>query len=447
MGYFERGGAHGDDPIRACAREARKHRPRPVSAKTRLRVTNATGNGILRAETRGFKTIRPTAGVIGSIMAAVAAAFLVAASPASAKYASLVLDVDSAQVLHSVNADTRNYPASLTKMMTLYLVFDALEDGRLDLDQRLAISARAARQPASRLGLGRGRTITVEDAILALVTKSANDAATVLAESLAGSETRFALVMTAKARKLGMSRTTFRNASGLPHRGQLSTARDMAVLAGALLRDHPHYYHYFSTERFTYGGVTHTNHNGLLDTYEGTDGIKTGYIRASGFNLVASVKRGGRRLIGVIFGGRSPNSRNRLMKTLLDKGFASLARTTPSAPPRRPVKKAKAERKGGSDANRRPNGGWGIQVGVYKTRKPAYEIARKAVTKAPEHLEGGLVTVVLLEKRNRRPLYRGRVLGIGKTQAYQACRVLKRQRMHCMELRMTDDVTVASTAN
>jgi len=172
--------------------------------------------------------------------------------------------------------------------------------------------------------------------------------------------------------------------------------------------------------------------------------------------LVASVKRGGQRLIGVMFGGSSPNARNRLMKSLLDKGFASLASIAPVPIVRRPAKKVKVAKvkkatkvkktakSGGADVNRRPVGDWGIQVGVYKTREPAYEIARKAVAKAPDILEGGRVTVVLLEKRNRRPLYRGRVLGIGKSQAYQACRVLKRQRMHCMELRMTDDVTIAS---
>jgi D-alanyl-D-alanine carboxypeptidase len=393
----------------------------------------------LRAQTKGFTTHWPAGKGIGLIMVAIAAFVLVTASPAAAKYASLVLDADSGRVVHAVNADTRNYPASLTKMMTLYLVFDALESGRLDLDGELAISARAARQPASKLGLDPGRTITVEDAILALVTKSANDVATVLAETMAGSERKFALVMTAKARKLGMARTTFRNASGLPHRGQLSTARDMAVLARALLCDHARYYHYFSTDRFTYGGVSHTNHNDLLDTYKGTDGIKTGYIRASGFNLVASVKRGERRLVGVIFGGSSPNARNRLMKTLLDKGFASLTQIAP-----RPTKKAEAKRSAGSGVRRRPSDDWGIQVGAYKTRQPAFEIARKAVAKAPDILEGGRVTVVLLEKRNRRPLYRGRVLGIDKSKAYEACRVLKRQKMHCMELRMTDDVTVAS---
>jgi D-alanyl-D-alanine carboxypeptidase len=410
----------------------------------------------LRVDTKDFATVRPIRELVGLIVATVATALLVTASPAEAKYASLILDADSGRVLHAVNADTRNYPASLTKMMTLYLVFDALEDGRLHLDKGLKVTTRAAGQPASRLGLQRGEKITVEEAILALVTKSANDVATVLAESLAGSERNFALVMTAKARKLGMSRTTFRNASGLPNRGQLSTARDMSVLARALLRDHARYYHYFSTDHFTFSGATHANHNGLLTTYKGTDGIKTGYIRASGFNLVASVKRGGQRLIGVMFGGSSPNARNRLMKSLLDKGFASLASIAPVPIVRRPTEKmkvakvkkvtkvAKVTKNGGSDANRRPAGDWGIQVGVYKTREPAYEIARKAVTKAPDILEGGRVTVVLLEKRNRRPLYRGRVLGIGKSQAYQACRVLKRQRMHCMELRMTDDVAIAS---
>ena len=403
----------------------------------------------MRAETRGFIAVRPATWTIGSVVATVAAVLLLTATPATAKYASLILDADSGLILHAVNADTSNYPASLTKMMTLYLVFDALEDGRLDLKTDLVATTRAAGQPASRLGLHRGEKITVEEAILALVTKSANDVATVLAEALAGSEKKFALVMTAKARKLGMERTTFRNASGLPHNGQLSTARDMAVLARALLRDHARYYHYFSTDHFTYDGATHSNHNDLLTTYEGTDGIKTGYIRASGFNLVASVKRDGRRLVGVIFGGNSPYARNQLMKTLLDKGFASMATTAPrvtasrSTTPR-PTNKEEVAKNRDTGANQRPTGDWGIQVGVYKTRKPAYEIARKAITNAPDALKDGLVTVVLLEKGNRTPLYRGRVLGIDKSQAYEACRVLKRQKMDCIVLRMTDDVTVAS---
>ena len=384
----------------------------------------------------------------------------------SAKYAAMVMDADTGKILHAVNADTRNYPASLTKMMTLYLVFEALEEFRLHLDQDLTVSARAARQPSSKLGLGRGRTITVQQGILALVTKSANDVATVFAETLAGDERKFALVMTAKARRLGMDRTTFRNASGLPHRGQLSTARDMAVLGRALRRDFPQYYHYFSRLTFTFGGTTYVNHNKLLTKFKGTDGIKTGYIRASGFNLVASAERGGRRLIGVIFGGRSPAARNRLMIKLLDKGFGRIGAAGTAAaraPDIRPAAaRAKAHAKiaprrtGNADAggsrgrDAAPHAGsaggarWGIQVGVYKTYGPALEIARKAARKARGLLEGGRIEVVPLYKRNRKLLYRGRILGLDRDQAYRACRALRRIDINCMELRMKADVKVAS---
>ena len=213
---------------------------------------------------------------------------------ASARYASVVIDTLTGQVLHEVNADTRNYPASLTKMMTLYLTFEALESGRWTLNTRLKVSRRASRMPASRLGLRRGERIRVEDAILALVTKSANDVAVVVAEALGRSETKFARLMNRKAQALGMSRTSFRNASGLPNRRQLSTARDMATLALALIEDFPDYYQYFSTADFKYRGRRHENHNALLAHYEGTDGIKTGYTRASGYNLVASSVRDGR---------------------------------------------------------------------------------------------------------------------------------------------------------
>ena len=225
--------------------------------------------------------------------------------PAVAKYASIVIDADTGAVLHEVNADTRNYPASLTKIMTLYMVFEALGDSRLKLDDKLQFSVRATRQPPSKLGLGPADTITVENAILALVTKSANDVAVVIAEALGVTEKRFARLMTNKALALGMSRTSFRNASGLPNKGQLSSARDMSILAQAMLRDFPELYGYFSTRRFTYRGATYRNHNKLLGKYDGMDGIKTGYIRASGYNLVASVEREGRRLIAVVFGGES----------------------------------------------------------------------------------------------------------------------------------------------
>lgn len=362
------------------------------------------------------------------------AAFLLAlaSTPVHAKYASLVMDAETGRVLHAVNADTRNYPASLTKMMTLYLVFEALDKGRLSLDLGLDVSARAARQPASRLGLGKGTTISVGDAILALVTKSANDVATVIAENYSGSERRFALVMTAKARSLGMSRTTFRNASGLPHRGQLTTARDMAILARRLLTDFPQYYHYFSTDTFHYDGVSHRNHNKLLASYEGTDGIKTGYIRASGFNLVASARRGGERLIGVVFGGDSPGARDRHMAKLLDKGFRKLGTAPQQAkrlPPPLPPSRQSARKSAGKSGSQ-----WGIQVGAYKSYSPAYAIAVKARARAPAYLEGGRIRIVSNGKR--RPLYRARILGLSKRQAYRACRVLEKRNMPCMELRL-----------
>ena len=262
----------------------------------------------------------------GAAVLAAALTMLLAVPDVQARYASIVIDFETGQVLHEVNADTRNYPASLVKMMTLYMAFEALEEGNLTLDQELPVSRRAAGMPASKLGLKRGQTITVRDAILALVTKSANDAAVVMAEALGTKETRFARKMTKKARKLGMKRTSFRNASGLPNRRQLSTARDMARLARALQRRFPHHYAVFKTKAFSYKGRRYKNHNKLLSNYAGTDGIKTGYTHASGFNLAASTVRDGRRVIAVVFGGKTAKSRDRHMRKLLDRSFTKLAK-------------------------------------------------------------------------------------------------------------------------
>ena len=254
----------------------------------------------------------------------------VAAAAASAvgdvRYASIVIDAETGRVLSSSRADELRYPASLTKMMTLYMVFEALEKGELRLDERLYVSQNAAAQAPSRLGLKAGSTITVRDAILSLVTKSANDASVVLAEKLGdGSATRFARQMTEKARALGMSKTTFANPHGLPNTRQVTTARDMATLSLALLHDFPQQYRYFSTPSFTFNGVAMRNHNRLMAAYDGMDGIKTGYINASGFNLAASAVRDQHRLVGVVFGGRTATSRNEHMKELLDAGFAELS--------------------------------------------------------------------------------------------------------------------------
>jgi D-alanyl-D-alanine carboxypeptidase len=266
----------------------------------------------------------------------VAAALL--AAPAGRALArtqsAILLDYDTGQVLQAESPDAVTYPASLTKMMTLYLLFDALDAGRVTLDSRFVVSPRAASMPPTKLGLRAGSTIRVEDAIMALVTRSANDIACAIAENLAGSEDGFADLMTARARQFGMSRTTFHNASGLPDPEQQTTARDISMLATHLISDHPSYYHYFSRESFAFGRRRIGNHNHLLGVYAGMDGIKTGYTTASGFNLAASAVRGGHRLVAVVMGGASAPTRDARMVSLLNRGFDDLAhgRVRPTAP-------------------------------------------------------------------------------------------------------------------
>ncbi len=364
-----------------------------------------------------------------SLRAICAALFFIAAtaiaSPAAAKYASYVIDADTGEVLHALNQDTRNYPASLTKMMTLYLMFDRLERKQWTLNTRLKVSKRAARQPASKLGLRAGTTIRVKDAIMALVVKSANDVATVVAENISGKERSFALKMTAKARSLGMARTTFRNASGLPHRGQLSTAKDMSILARALQRDFPQFYGYFSKPTFRFQGKTYRSHNKLLKSYRGMDGLKTGYIRASGFNLAASATRDGRRIIGIVFGGRSSKQRNRHMAKLLDKGFAKLAPA-----PRTVIAKAPTRSKPNNKAKVTGKTVWAVQVGAFSRVDQASAAAKMAQAKAPRYLRHGQVLIVPLKKRSGKRLHRARIVGISKRDAFRTCRVIK----DCMEL-------------
>lgn len=354
--------------------------------------------------------------------------------PAFARYASIVVNAENGQILLATNADTPNYPASLTKMMTLYLMFEALDDGKWTLNSRLNVSARAARQPASRLGLKRGETITVKNAILALITKSANDVATVVAENLASNERNFALKMTAMARKLKMSRTTFRNSSGLPHRGQLSTARDMATLARSLLLRHTKYYYFFSTKSFRYSGRTYKNHNKLLTKYKGLDGIKTGYIRASGYNLVASVKRGNKRLIGVIFGGNNSRHRNQKMRKLLDKGFKKISKPLKIAS----TSKFSSKNKKPLSENRRtkkirPHRTWGVQVGAYRKYSQAYISAKSAKKIAMSQLSGGTINIVPLKTRRGKLLYRARIQGLSSKKAHRACEILEKKSRDCME--------------
>lgn len=247
------------------------------------------------------------------------------AGVAHAGYAAIVIDPATGEVISAVNADEQNYPASLTKMMTLYMTFQALQNGKLKVDQDLDVSTWAASRAPTKLGLRAGQTVSVNDCILGMVTKSANDAASVIAESLGGDEGHFAEMMTAQAALLGMNTTHFANASGLPDPNNTSTARDMAKLAIALYRDFPQYANYFATKEFVFRGQLIRGHNNLMDRYPGMDGLKTGFTDASGFNLASTAVRDGRRLFAVVLGGRSAGARDRLMARLLDDGFDNQA--------------------------------------------------------------------------------------------------------------------------
>jgi D-alanyl-D-alanine carboxypeptidase len=261
-------------------------------------------------------------GRLAALLWAVALVALLAgwrAEAGEARHASLVIDANSGSVLHAQAADEPRYPASLTKMMTLYMAFELIDMGRLSPASKIKVSENAAAAAPSKLDLDAGTEIQLIDAMRALVTKSANDMAIAIAEHIGGTEANFARLMTEKARRIGMASTTFHNASGLPDPGQVTTARDMATLALRLQDDFPRHYPLFSLRSFTYKGESHRNHNTLLFSYQGTDGIKTGYTRASGFNLVSSVTDGNRRIVAVVMGGTSGSARDKHMAQLIAK--------------------------------------------------------------------------------------------------------------------------------
>ncbi len=266
------------------------------------------------------------------------------------KYASIVVEGNSGKILHTANADTQTFPASLTKMMTLYMLFEALDSGKIKIKQTLPVSRKASRQIPAKLYVQKGDRISVRDAILALMVKSANDVAVVVAEALGGSEANFARKMTHKARELGMYNTVFKNASGVPNKYQKSTARDMATLSRALYNHFPGYYKYFKTKEFTFRGIKYHSFNKLLGKVQGVDGIKTGYINASGFNLASSAIRSGNRLFGVVMGGKSSKWRDRHMTQLLNSAFAKIRAEgrfipTPTNRPHNIIPRSKPQRK------------------------------------------------------------------------------------------------------
>ncbi len=408
----------------------------------------------------------------------------------SSKDSYLIVDANSGRELLSDRPDELRHPASLTKLMTLYLTFAALDSGRLSLGDALPVSTNALNAQPTKMGLA-GGMVVVRDAVMGLVTRSANDAAVVLGEALGGDEENFARLMTQKARQLGMSSTVFRNASGLPNREQVTTARDLARLANALLRDFPHYYPVFSVQTYSYRGRPLENHNRMLASYAGADGLKTGYTAASGFNLVMSAMRDNRRLIGVVMGGDTAFQRDRLMAELMDRGFAmagSLALSpwspqrmppsarynasnfvpgtaipeaprhapavaqaarppveptpAPSAAPPAPVRVASAAPAAASsavsaDPGQPPLGSWVIQVGSFSDSRSAQLALDRATTALPETARSHSAITVDEVQMAQKTFHRARLINLTQEEAVLGCRKLEQRKIYCSALQVT----------
>lgn len=392
----------------------------------------------------------------------------------SSKYAAIVVDARSGEVLYSKRADSPRYPASITKVMTLYLAFEALASGKIHLDDRVIFSPRAAAQPPTKLGVRAGDSITVADVMAAMATKSANDAAVAMAEKLGGTEQRFAALMTLRAQELGMTNSHFVNASGLPDSRQLTTAQDIAILSRAVMRDYPQYYSLFSTRGFNFRGQNLRNHNGLLYRMDGVDGLKTGFTNASGFNLAVSAVRDNRRLIAVVMGGPTVAARDRTAESLLLTGFDVLNRRargeqitvaqnffeapasveesgapsperpdssvlrivlTSTTPPARTSRIQIVEAKAVPKFNERTrkddakSGRWAVQVGSFNKRSDAREQISIVEKQFGKHFDDARAVA---EKDDGK--YRARFSGFSEKNAKAACQALKAKRQPCMIL-------------
>jgi D-alanyl-D-alanine carboxypeptidase len=367
----------------------------------------------------------------------------------SDRYSSIVVDAATGNVLEAANPDAIRHPASLAKLMTLYMVFEALRDRRIGLDELVPISGHAASMEPTKIGLMPGMQLTVEQGILALVTKSANDAAAALGEMLGGSEDRFAEMMTLRAKALGMTHSTFTNASGLPDPNAWTSARDMAVLARRILLDFPGDYPYFSTQSFRFHRMVIYNHDGMLRSYPGADGMKTGYTEASGHNLVTSAVHSNVRLIGVVLGAASNPERDVHMAMLLNQGFDEMG----VAPERRTAVATRmptlisTAHAATLDTSMRPPPRtrstppapmWAIQVGSFGNEKAA----RDAASMARNAADGGAARVETISQRGRK-IWRAQVVDLTGPQAQSACSALARHGTSCMVLR-PDQRQVAS---
>ena len=398
--------------------------------------------------------------VLISIFVTVLLSWPTFAEDTPSRYASIVVDADTLEIIHARQIDELRYPASLTKVMTLYLTFDALNAGTLKLNEPVRVSANASRTVPTKLGLRAGQTITVENLIQAIAVKSANDAAVVIAERLAGSEAAFTEQMTAKARSIGMMKTTFKTANGLPHPEQQTSARDMAKLASNILSNHRRYYHYFGQERFYYNGRSYNNTNKLLPWLKGVDGLKTGYTRDSGYNLIVSAQRDGRRLIAVVLGGASGAARNTHMQELIERGFDVIGvAPVQSLPPvivnRKPVPKqkppqiassprvAQAVRLRGTNnktvtisndqslrlSNSQSTDIWGVQIGAFLKRAEAEE---QLLSVRGLHILAKANANVRPLTRNGQTLYRARFDGLSVKDAQAACKSLANLASGCL---------------
>ncbi len=357
---------------------------------------------------------------------------------------SIVIDADSGKVISSSNADERRYPASLTKLMTLYITFDALNKGKLKLSDRLKVSRHAAGQTPSKIDVRTGETISVENAIKALIVKSANDCAVVLAEALGKTEDNFAKIMTQTAKDLGMNHTTFKNASGLPHPGQKTTARDMAILGSAVYHHFPEYYKLFSTRKFQYKGKTFFTHNHLLKKYKGTDGMKTGYTNAAGYNIVTSAKRNGKRVIAVVMGHNSIKERDTKVASLMTKGFQKIGKSEAA-----PQVIAQAEiipQPETAQPSETNDNSWAIQVGAFSNYARARNYALNIQSSLkPDYAAKTSVNVEPFSK-GYSVIYRSQLVGLEKNEADKSCYQLQRAKKSCIVVQ-TDSKTQLAMVN
>ena len=339
------------------------------------------------------------------------------------KKAAIVVDFDTKEVLFEKNADTKNYPASLTKIMTLYIVFDYIKKGKLNYEDDMLVSSTAASRSPSKLYLEKGSTIKVKDAVNALIIKSANDVATVVSEEISGSEREFAKLMTKYARDLGMNSTTFKNASGLPNRAQLTTARDIYKLSYALITNFPDEYKLFSQTSFKWKDKVYKTHNKLMLKYDGADGIKTGYIKASGFQLAFSAIRKNKRVNGVYFGGDTGKQRNDRLKFYMDSAFKKLNIKNQII---KKVENTKDTKKQISDNKNK----YSIVVGTFKYRKNAEKQIKIIKSKYPKSTNNKKPEIVFIEVSGKK-LYESRFTNFNKKDAYQACKRMAKYGRDC----------------